>query len=89
MVRGMARTDINHDEREPVYRQLAEIIRGQIERGEIQPDHAVPSKRMLVQRYGVSTRTIDQAMSILKEEGLIETEIGKGLYVVPPDRRKR
>jgi hypothetical protein len=28
-------------------------------------------------------------MAILREEGLIETEIGKGLYVVPPDRRPK
>jgi GntR family transcriptional regulator len=88
MVRGMARTEIDHDEREPVFRQLAEIIRGQIESGEIQPNHAVPSKRVLVQRYGVSTQTVDKAMAILREEGLIETEIGKGLFVVPPDRRR-
>jgi DNA-binding GntR family transcriptional regulator len=28
-------------------------------------------------------------MAILREEGLIETEIGKGLFVVPPDRRRK
>jgi DNA-binding GntR family transcriptional regulator len=89
MVRGMARTEIDHDEREPVYRQLAEIIRAQIEAGEIRPNYAVPSKRVLVQRYGVSTRTVDAAMAILRDEGLIETEPGKGLFVVPEDRRRR
>jgi len=30
----------------------------------------------------VSARTVDSAMSILREEGLIETEPGKGLFVV-------
>jgi DNA-binding GntR family transcriptional regulator len=28
-------------------------------------------------------------MAILREEGLIETERGKGLYVIPPERRRR
>lgn len=87
MVRGMARTEIDHDEREPVYRQLAEIIRGQIESGEIRPNYAVPSKRVLVQRYGISTKTVDSAMAILRDEGLIVTEPGKGLFVVPEDER--
>lgn len=85
----MARTEIDRDDREPVYRQLADIIRGQIESGEIQPNHAIPSKRVLVQRYAVSTKTVDQATEILKDEGLIETETGKGLYVVARPRRKR
>jgi DNA-binding GntR family transcriptional regulator len=36
----------------------------------------------------VSTRTVDAAMAILRDEGLIETEPGKGLFVVPEDRRR-
>jgi GntR family transcriptional regulator len=83
----MTRTEIDHDKREPVYQQLADITRGQIESGEIRPNYAVPSKRILVQRYGVSTRTVDAAMAVLRDEGLIETEPGKGLFVVPEDER--
>jgi DNA-binding GntR family transcriptional regulator len=81
MVRIMARTEIDHGDRDPLYRQLADIIRGQIESGEIPPRRAVPSKRMLRQRYDVSARTVDAAMAILRSEGLIEAEPGKGLFV--------
>ena len=77
----MPRTEIDPDDREPVYRQLAAILRAQIESGEIPPRRALPSKRMLVQRYQVSTRTIDSAMAVLRSEGLIATEAGKGLFV--------
>ena len=77
----MPRTEIDPDDREPVYRQLAEILRGQILSGEIPPRRALPSKRLLVQRYEVSTRTIDSAMAVLRSEGLIATEAGKGLFV--------
>ena len=77
----MPRTEIDPDDREPVYRQLAEILRGQILSGEIPPRRALPSKRLLVQRYEVSTRTVDSAMAVLRSEGLIATEAGKGLYV--------
>ena len=77
----MPRTEIDPDDREPVYRQLAEILRGQILSGDIPPRRALPSKRLLVQRYEVSTRTVDSAMAVLRSEGLIATEAGKGLYV--------
>ena len=87
MVLRMARTEIDHDDREPLYRQLADIIRGQIQSGEIPPRRAVPSKRVLIQRYEVSARTVDAAMAILRDEGLIETELGKGLFVIEPGER--
>lgn len=86
MVSSMARTEIDPDDREPLYRQLADIIRAQIASGEIPERRAVPSKRTLRQRYGVSARTVDAAMEILREEGLIETEPGKGLYVREPGK---
>ena len=87
MVRIMARTEIDHGDRDPLYRQLADIIRGQIESGEIPPRRAVPSKRLLRQRYDVSARTVDAAMAILRAEGLIEAEPGKGLFVT--ERRQQ
>ena len=87
MVTIMARTEIDHGDREPVYRQLAEIIRAQIESGQIPPRRAVPSKRTLMQEHGVSARTVDSAMALLRAEGLIETEPGKGLFVVPESER--
>jgi DNA-binding GntR family transcriptional regulator len=88
MVRIMARTEIDHGDRDPLYRQLADIIRGQIESGEIPPRRAVPSKRMLRQRYDVSARTVDAAMGILRAEGLIEAEPGKGLFVTERGQQK-
>jgi len=84
----MARTEIDHGDRDPLYRQLADIIRGQIESGEIPPRRAVPSKRLLRQRYDVSARTVDAAMAILRAEGLIEAEPGKGLFVTERKRQK-
>ena len=88
MVRIMARTEIDHGDRDPLYRQLADIIRGQIESGEIPPRRAVPSKRLLRQRYDVSARTVDAAMAILRAEGLIEAEPGKGLFVTERRQQK-
>jgi DNA-binding GntR family transcriptional regulator len=91
----MARTTIEFDDREFLYLQLAEIIRGLIaegERGEgkgFPPGKRIPSKAELRREHGVSARTVDTAMDILKAEKLIETRVGKGYYVIPPEERGR
>ena len=74
---------IDHDGDVPVYRQLAEILRGQIERGEIPPRRALPSINRLAQEYGVARGTVEKALQVLRDEGLVRTVIGRGVYVVP------
>lgn len=67
----------------PVYEQLAAILRGKIASGEIPARRPLPSKKALVQEYGVSAGTVDHAVRVLKAEGLVRTVTGRGLYVVP------
>jgi GntR family transcriptional regulator len=73
---------VDHNSPEPVYRQLADIIRGQIASGVL--TSRIPSVRTLAQEYGVSHITADKALSVLKEEGLIRSVRGKGAYVNKP-----
>lgn len=75
------RTDLDPRDQDPLYVQLAEILRDMIVSGEIPPRTALPSKTTLAQRYGISGQTIDGAMRLLREEGLIVTVMGKGIYV--------
>lgn len=82
------RPQLDKDARDPLYEQLAELIRAQILSGEIPAGRRVPSMRELTQEHGISHRTVDSAMQLLKAEGLIETEAGKGLYVVPEAQRR-
>ena len=72
---------IDHDAGTPVWRQLAAILRAMIESGEIGKGKLLPSQRTLMQRYEVSDGTVKRALALLREEGLIETEIGRGTYV--------
>ena len=74
---------IDHDGDVPVYIQLADILRARIESGEIPPRRPVPSKRSLQQEYGVAGGTIDKAIAILRDEGLVRTVTGRGIYVTP------
>jgi DNA-binding GntR family transcriptional regulator len=53
----------------------------------IPPGRPVPSKRFLIEEYGIAGSTVDKAMQILKDAGLIRTAKGLGLFVGPEDER--
>ena len=72
---------IDHENDVPVYIQLADILRARIMSGELAPRRPVPSKRTLMQEYGVAGGTIDKAVGILRHEGLVRTVVGRGIYV--------
>ena len=73
---------IDHESARPVYLQLADILRAMITSGQIPPDRPLPSVKQLQQTYGVAQGTAERAVRILKDEGLVHTVIGKGVYVV-------
>lgn len=65
----------------PIYQQVAAILRGQIESGELLPDRPVPSITQLVQTYGVARGTAIKAVGLLVDEGLVHSVPGRGMYV--------
>ncbi|MEU6755036.1 GntR family transcriptional regulator [Streptomyces sp. NPDC046685] len=66
----------------PLYVQLADIIAGKIESGELAPDRPIPSENHLADEYGVARLTARRAAQDLRERGLIVTVRGKGSFVV-------
>jgi GntR family transcriptional regulator len=68
----------------PVYVQLADLLRRQIATGELQPRRPIPSIRHLQQTYGVSDGTVKKAVQVLRDEGLVRTVPGRGVYVIDP-----
>lgn len=77
---------IDRDRREPFYVQLAAILRGRISSGDI-PGPWLPGKPALKQEYRTSQTTVEGALRILREEGLIEFIPGKGYYVLRGKRQ--
>ena len=71
----------------PLYRQLADELRRQISSGKIPVHRPIPSKKTLVQAFGVAPGTVERALDVLKAEGLLETVPGRGLYVTDPQER--
>lgn len=80
---------IDHEGDVPIYIQLSDILRAQILGGDLAPRRPVPSKRTLMQEYAVAGGTIDKAIAILRDEGLVRTVTGRGIYVVPPADRPK
>ena len=73
---------IDHFSDEPAYLQLAAILRGLIESGEIAPRNPLPSIATLSQRYEIAKGTVEKAINVLRSEGLVRTVPGRGVYVI-------
>jgi DNA-binding GntR family transcriptional regulator len=65
----------------PRYRQIAEILAGRIEAGELEPDRPIPSEAQIQQEFGVARETARKSVAILRERGLVVTVPGMGTYV--------
>ena len=73
----------------PVFKQIADRLRAAILSGELAPGARMPSEQELMDAHGVARGTIRQAMNVLRGEGLVRTEHGRGSFVRdrPPVRR--
>lgn len=80
---------IQRGTRVPPYRQLADLLRAQIESGELAPGAKLPSILDLGAAYEVGSVTVRKALALLKSEGLIVTEPGWGTFVAEDDQAPR
>jgi GntR family transcriptional regulator len=69
----------------PLYFQLRQHVRLQIEGGEWPAGEKIPSEHELMAKFGVSRATVREALSELAREGLLERKQGFGTIV--RDRR--
>jgi GntR family transcriptional regulator len=73
--------DIDFRSQVPSYRQLADKIRAAIAAGEYGPDDAIPSLRTLQQETGLAMATVQHAIRVLADEGLVYAISGRGTFV--------
>jgi GntR family transcriptional regulator len=67
----------------PMYRQIAEDLRDQIESGTLVPGQQLRTELELQDHYGASRNTVRDAIKWLINLGLVETRPGQGTFVVP------
>jgi DNA-binding GntR family transcriptional regulator len=41
-----------------------------------------------MQAYGISGDTVDRAVAVLKDAGIVRTVVGLGIFVIPPGERE-
>lgn len=68
----------------PAFRQVAADLREKINNGQYEPGSRLPSERELVDAYSVSRPTIRDAVNLLRTEGVVTAEHGRGVFVRPP-----
>jgi DNA-binding transcriptional MocR family regulator len=57
----------------PLHKQLADLIRTQIQTGELAPGQRLPAQKDYAQEHGLSRYTVERAINALRHEGLIVT----------------
>jgi GntR family transcriptional regulator len=65
----------------PMYRQIAEDLREQIESGQLEPGQQLRTEIELREHYGASRNTVRDAIKLLTALGLVETRPGMGTFV--------
>ncbi|MEU8586886.1 GntR family transcriptional regulator [Streptomyces sp. NPDC048664] len=65
----------------PPYVQAADVLRAAIHDGELRPGERLPAARELQRRFGIASSTVQNALRLLKDEGLIYSVLGRGSYV--------
>ncbi len=66
---------------DPMYRQIADDLRRQVESGDLQPGSQLPTELELREKYDASRNTVRDAIKTLTTRGLVETRPGQGTFV--------
>jgi DNA-binding GntR family transcriptional regulator len=65
----------------PKYAQVINDLQRRIENGEYPPGSLLPSENQLSEQFGIARPTVVRALRVLRQEGWIETQQGKGSFV--------
>jgi len=72
---------LDSDDPRPPYLQIAHTLRASILTRKLVPGERLPSGPELARRYGVARMTVQQALKVLRDEGLIFSRAGSGVFV--------
>jgi DNA-binding GntR family transcriptional regulator len=71
---------VDDDPRAP-YLQVADALRDEIASGVLRPGQKLASVRQMAERFGVSPMTVQNALRLLRESGLIFSSGNRGSFV--------
>ena len=65
----------------PIYKQITDQIRKAIATGTLLPGEQLPSVRALAEILVINPNTVARAYGDLVQEGVLDSQVGKGLFV--------
>jgi GntR family transcriptional regulator len=75
------------NDKQPIYRQLRDLVLERIIDGSFAEGEAVPSVRQIATDYQINHLTVAKAYQELVDIGLLETRRGLGMFVIPGARK--
>ena len=69
------------DDSRPTYLQVADVLRAEITRGQLPAGERLGSVRDLASRFNIAAVTVQSALRVLRDEGLIVARSTRGYYV--------
>lgn len=89
-VRKMSKyASIYERSRVPLYLQVTAVMRQRIERGEWAQGAKISTLEELEKEFAVARVTVRQAIEVLRDEGLLDAQQGRGTFVSGRPRTKR
>jgi len=73
--------ELDPDDPRPPYQQVAAALRAAILGRKFQPGERLPSQNELAGMFGVARMTVQQALRIVRDEGLTVSRQGSGIFV--------
>lgn len=71
----------NLSENLPIYIRITESVKDSILSGQIQEEGKLPSTTFMSKKYGINIATVNKAVNILVDEGLVYKKRGIGMFV--------
>lgn len=73
---------IDFSSNRPVYLQIADDLRDQIDQGRYRPEDKLPSRKEMAAQYGVAPETVKKALDVLVRDDLVMTQSTRGTFVL-------
>lgn len=73
--------ELSPDDPRPAYLQIAATLREDIATGKLGPGSRLPSGRELAKVFGTALMTVQHALRVLRDEGLVVSQQGRGVFV--------
>ena len=76
---------ISYQSKDPIYIQIVSQIKKLVLDGKLKHGDSIPAMRTLAKELNVSVITVQKAYEILRDEGFLNTVVGKGTFVEKPE----